>query len=181
MDNFNQYITKLVLTTIISLSYISCGTQQDEWTSKESSPHLMPKIVFGSLTGTPSTARDNATFTVSLLTRPGENMLIDVSSSYTTLGTVSSDNLTFPKKTTPLHKRLLLQVSVIINRGVEATHSLLQQPHIIQQITKVYLPQTKRKRISKFHPSAGTLQKQATMPLIQYIYAWLQPHRFHFL
>ena len=97
IDNFNRYIIKLFFTTIISLSYISCGTQQDEWTSKESSPHLMPKIVLGSLTGTPSTAGDNATFTVSLLTRPGENMVIDVSSSDTTLGTVSPDNLTFSK------------------------------------------------------------------------------------
>ena len=141
----------------------------------------MPKIVLGSLTGTPSTAGDNATFTVSLLTRPGENMVIDVSSSDTTLGTVSPENLTFPKATTPPHKLLLLQGNVIINRGVEAIHSLHQQPHIIQRITKAFQPQTKKKPISKFHPSAGTLLKQATMPLFQYIYAWLQPHRFHFL
>ena len=134
----------------------SCGTQQEEWKTFESSPKQTPKMVLSTLSGTPSTAGDNATFTVSLLTRPGENMVIDVSSSDTTLGTVSPDNLTFPKTTTPPHKRLLLQVSVIINRGMEAIHSLHQQPHIIQRITKAFQPLTKRKRISKFHPSAGT-------------------------
>ena len=54
-------------------------------------------MVLSTLSSTPSTAGDNATFTVSLLTRPGENMVIDVSSSDTTLGTVSPDNLTFSK------------------------------------------------------------------------------------
>ena len=75
----------------------SCGTQQEEWKTSESSPKNTPKMVLSTLSGTPSTAGDNATFTVSLLTRPGENMVIDVSSSDTTLGTVSPDNLTFSK------------------------------------------------------------------------------------
>ena len=75
----------------------SCGTQQEEWETSESSPKHTPKMVLSTLSGTPSTAGDNATFTFSLLTRPGENMVIDVSSSDTTLGTVSPDNLTFSK------------------------------------------------------------------------------------
>ena len=130
----------------------SCGTQQEEWKTSESSPKNTPKLVLSTLSGTPSTAGDNATFTVSLLTRPGENMVIDVSSSDTTLGTVSPDNLTFSKENYTPHKRLLLQGNVIIIRGVEAIHSLHQQPHIIQRITKAFQPQTKKKPISKFHP-----------------------------
>ena len=76
----------------------SCGTQQEEWKTSESSPKHTSKLVLTTLSGTPSTAGDNATFTVSLLTRPGENMVIDVSSSDTKLGTVSPDNLTYSKE-----------------------------------------------------------------------------------
>ena len=159
----------------------SCGTQQEEWKTSESSPKNTPKMVLSTLSGTPSTAGDNATFTVSLLTRPGQNIVIDVSSSDTTLGTVSPDNLTFSKDNYTTAQTVTVTGQCDNQSWVEATHSLHQQPHIIQRITKAFQPQTKRKRISKFHPSAGTLQKQATMPLFQYIYAWLQPHRFHFL
>ena len=88
----------LVLSMGLIIYFLnSCGPHQEEWKTSESSPKNTPKLVLSTLSGTPSTAGDNATFTVSLLTRPGENMVIDVSSSDTTLGTVSPDNLTFSK------------------------------------------------------------------------------------
>ena len=129
----------------------SCGTQQEEWKTSESSPKNTPKMVLSTLSGTPSTAGDNATFTVSLLTRPGENMVIDVSSSDTTLGTVSPDNLTFSKDnyTTPKTVTVTGQCDNQSGGRVEAIHSLHQQPHIIQRITKVFQHQTKKKQISE--------------------------------
>ena len=93
----SHHIIKVMSLGLIIYLLNSCGTQQEEWKTSESSPKLAPKIVLETLSGTPSTAGDNATFTVSLLTRPGENMVIDVRSGDTTLGTVSPDNLTFSK------------------------------------------------------------------------------------
>ena len=92
----NQFI--FALSFLFNLYFLnSCGTQQEEWKTKESSPHLSPAIVLGSLSGTPSTAGDNATFTINLQTPPGVDMVVALSSSDTTLGIVSHDNLTFSK------------------------------------------------------------------------------------
>ena len=96
--SYRSHQNILVLSMGLIIYFLnSCGPRQEEWKTSESSPKLAPKMVLSTLSGTPSTAGDNATFTVSLLTRPGENMVIDVSSSDTTLGIVSPDNLTFSK------------------------------------------------------------------------------------
>ena len=96
--SYRSHHNILVLSMGLIIYFLnSCGTPQEEWKTSESSPKHTPKMVLSTLSGTASTAGDNATFTVSLLTRPGENMVIDVSSSDTTLGTVSPDNLTFSK------------------------------------------------------------------------------------
>ena len=46
----------LVLSMGLIIYFLnSCGTQQEEWKTSESSPELAPRIVLETLSGTPST------------------------------------------------------------------------------------------------------------------------------